>query len=63
MMSWWEKAELKVEQGSEGLHQNLSPGFDLSLHARTYSGFSGFAVSPHSWGDSFVGIAEEERKA
>ena len=52
-----------MKQGSEGLHQNLSPGFEPSLHARTYSGFLGFAVSPHSWGDSPEGIVEEERRA
>jgi hypothetical protein len=59
-MSLWEKAELKVERGSDGLHLNLNLSLDLSLQARTYSGFSGFAVSPHSWGDSSVGIVREE---
>ena len=54
-MSLWEEAEVKGEQGSDGFHQNLSLGLDLSLQARTYSGFSGFAISPHSWGDSSVG--------
>jgi hypothetical protein len=65
MMSMWEKAEVKVEQGSDGLHLNLSLSLSLSLDlsppAPTYSGFLGSAVSPHSWGDSSVGIVEEEQ--
>lgn len=61
-MSLWEKAELKVERGSAGLHLNLNLSLDLSLPAHTCSGFSSIAVSPRSWGGPICGYCRTRAK-
>ena len=44
----------KTNQIDQTSQMNLTDRFILHPAERTYSGLSGIAVSPHSWGISFV---------